>query len=65
MYLSIEGKDMNNDVTIHFFPLLIGRLHGYTVITGREFPNQCLPTFDWFVYITFNQGDKITNFTNM
>ena len=65
IYLSINGKNINNDVSLHFFSLLIVLLHGHTIITGSEFPDRCLPNFDGFVDIAFNQGDKITTSTNM
>lgn len=58
--LSIKGKNINHDISLYFFSLLISLLHGHTVITGSEFPDRCLSNFDGFVYVTFNQGDKVT-----
>jgi hypothetical protein len=65
IYLNIKGKDINHDVSLHFFSLLISLLHGHTIIIGNEFPDRCLSNFDVFVYITFNRSDKITTLTNI
>jgi hypothetical protein len=65
IYPSIKGKDINHDVSLQFFSLLIGLLHGHTIITGNEIPDWLLSHFDGFVYITFYQGDKTATLTNM
>jgi len=48
IYLSSKGKNINHEVSIYFFSLLIGLLHGHTIITGSEFQDRFLSHFDGF-----------------